>query len=479
MSHDRQPAPARSRAVIESAFFDIQSELRTKFGPEAYASYAQSLNYVGEESAALYFRSPTGVARDWLNRNGHDAIESALRQRLRAPVSITICVEADLPARLRGAAAQTADAPTSAAPASHASAGGPLAPVNLTFETYCVGDANRAAVNAARVIVDGGMAASLVLFHGVHGVGKSHVAAAIVHEARRKDPDRRIRYVMGNLFVDQFQNALQKKGGDMATFKAQMRDVDLLVVDDVQALLNKPATESEFLTTIQVVLSQGGQVVLTADHGPDGLDGFETRLRNQLRAATDVLIELPDFELRRKILESKVKLYGVNAPNFDVPGPVLDMIASRIRGPGRQLDAAIRQLFVELALADKEITMESAERALQNRFAPAERRPSVEQIIAHTARYYNLTKEQLLAPTHQRAIARPRQIAMFLCRQMTRRSLPDLARRFGGKHHTTILWATGRIEKLIVSDEQVRTDVEAVRKSIQTAEPERGFQAAI
>ena len=118
--------------------------------------------------------------------------------------------------------------------------------------------------------------------------------------------------------------------------------------------------------------------------------------------------------------------------------------------------------------------MESAERVLQSRFASPERRPTVEQIIALTAKYYGLTKEQLLAPTHQRAIARPRQIAMYLCRQLTRRSLPDLAKRFGGKHHTTILWATGRIESLMGTDEQVRTDVEGVRRLIQ-GEPERAL----
>jgi chromosomal replication initiator protein len=478
MSLDRQVAPARPpRAAVETAFIEIQNDLRAKFGAEAYRSWVESLGFAGEEGGAYYFRAPTGVARDWLNRNAHDAIEEALRQRLRATVSISVCVDGDLPVRLRGAAVAVPATPAPVVELATSASTGPLAPLNQTFDTYCVTDGNRAAVNAARMIVEGGAAASLVLFHGVHGVGKSHLASAIVHEGRRRDPDLRVRFVMANLFVDQFQNALQKKG-DMAAFKTQMRDVDILVVDDVQALAAKPATEAEFLTTVQVVLSQGGRVVLTADHGPDGLDGFEVRLRNQLRAATDILIESPDFELRRKILESKVKLYGVNAPNFDVPAPVLDMIASRIRGPGRQLDAAIRQLFLELALADKEITMESAERVLQNRFAAPEKRPSVDQIILHTAKYYGLTKEQLLAKTHQRAIARPRQIAMFLCRQMTRRSLPDLAKRFGGKHHTTILWATGRIEALINTDEQVRGDVEAVRKSIQ-GEPERGPQMSL
>jgi chromosomal replication initiator protein len=466
MSHDRKSAPVRAHNIgVAAAFEDVQAELRGAHGVEAYRSWIEPMAYAGEMGGTLYFRAHGGVARDWLNRNVHDALENSLRTRLNVVSPVAICVEGDLPASLRGAATDAAAEPA---------ASGGLAPVNQTFDTYCVGDGNRAAVFAARSVVDGGSAASsLVLFHGPHGAGKTHLVNAIAHEARRKSPARRVRYMMSSLFIDEFLSALQKKR-DMSAFKAQMRDVDLLILDDVQLFMNKPATEQELFTTLSIVLSQGGQVVLTADHGAEGLDGFEVRLRNQLRAATDILIDAPDFELRRKILESKVKLYAATLASFDVPGTVLDMIASRIRGTGRALDAAIRQLYVELALADKEITMDSAERVLASRFVAPERRPTVEQIIAQTAKYYNLTTEQLLAPTHQRAIARPRQIAMFLCRALTRRSLPDLAKRFGGKHHTTILWATGRIEALIETDEQVRVDVEAVRRLIQ-GEPERSL----
>lgn len=471
MSHDRRVAPLRPQGAAVATVFDaFKAGLSAKVGGEAFRSWVEPLRYAGEESGALYFRAHSGLARDWLNRNVHDAIEEGLRQGLKASFPIAICVENDLPESLRGQALEPAPV---AEPVVEQTQPG-LAQVNQTFDNYCVGDGNRSGVFVARSIVDGGAAASsLVLFHGPHGAGKTHLVNAIGHEARRKAAGRRVKYMMSSIFIDEFQSALQKKR-DMGQFKAQMRDVDLLILDDVQLFLGKPATEAELFTTLQIVLSQGGQVVLTADHGPEGLDGFETRLRSQLSAATAILIDAPDFELRRKILESKVRLYAVTLPSFEVPGPVLDLMASRIKGTGRALDAAVRQLYGELALADKEITMESAERVLASRFAAPERRYTVEQIIAHTAKYYGLTKEQLLAPTHQRAIARPRQIAMYLCRAMTRRSLPDLARRFGGKHHTTILWATGRIEDLIQSDEQVRIDVESVRKSIQE-QPERAL----
>jgi len=393
MSVERRPVPVRvERAEVELAFAEVQADLRSEQGTDAYKSWIEPLAYAGEEGGSLYFRAHTAVARDWLNRHAHDALEAGLRERLRLAAPVVISIEAELPQAVRAAAAGVEP---------------PAPPVNIasgaqTFENFCLGDANRAAVCLARAIAEGnGAASQLVLFHGVNGVGKTHVINALANEARRRDPARRIRYMMATLFVDEFQSALQNKK-DMAGFKSQMRDVDLLLLDDVQLIANKPATEHELFTTLSVIIAHGGRVVLTADHGPEGLEGFDVRLRNQLRAATDILIDAPDFELRRKILEAKVKQCAAITPGFHVPGPVLDMIASRVKGPGRALDSAIRQLHAALGLAQEDITMENAERVLMSRFAAPERRPAVEQIIAHTGKYFGLSKEQLLRSEERR-----------------------------------------------------------------------------
>ena len=191
MSHDRRAAPMRPHATaVATAFDKVQNELRAKVGPEAYRSWVEPMRYAGEESGALYFRAPTGIARDWLNRNVHDTMESGLRQSLKLPVPVAICVEADLPEALRGA-----PEPVSQPEPAAEQAGSPaLTQINQTFENYCVSDFNRPAVSMARSIVDGGaLASSLVLFHGPHGAGKTHLVNAIAHEARRKTAGRRVR----------------------------------------------------------------------------------------------------------------------------------------------------------------------------------------------------------------------------------------------------------------------------------------------
>lgn len=382
---------------------------------------------------------------------------------LSVSAPITVEAAAQLPADLMSAPANRQGKPA-AAPRPI----GPSAPLNQTFDNYCVGEANRAAVNAARAIADGNgkEVFSLVLLTGPHGAGKSHLLAAIGAEARKRSPAG-VRLMSSTVFVEQFQAILRKKG-DSEAFRTFVRDNRLLLIDDVQFLASKPATEAELVEGLTQVIANGGQVVLVADQGPDGLTGFDVRLRNQLKGATVVSIDMPDFELRRRILEAKVKLYAPNAPGFDVPTSILDLMASRLRGPGRQLDAAIRQLVLELGLSGQDVTMENVERVLHGRFSEPERRPTVDVIVAHVAKHYNLSKDQILAKTHRRAVARPRQVVMYLCRKYTKRSFPDLANRLGGKHHTTILYGAERIAELIDKDETLRRDLADIERNLRS-----------
>ncbi len=462
MSHDGRSASARVQRVDgQTAFHAAARDLRALFSAEENKAWLEQLAYAGEADGVVYLRVSTGVARDWLVQNALHQFEAHMAKSAPQISGVVIAVQADLPASMKQAVLTAIAGGTT-------SSGSGQTPVNQTFDTYCVGDANRAAVFAAKSIAEGvGAAGQLVLFHGTYGGGKTHLGNAIVHEALRRNPNRRVRLMNTILFVEEFQNGLSKRR-DLSAFKAQMRDIDLLILDDVQRVAGKAATESELVDTIAVLLAQGAQVVMTADHGPAGLDGFDVRLKSQLRGAADFFIDAPDFELRRKILEAKLKLYAVGAAaGLHAPDHVLDMIASRIRGPGRALDGAIRQIVMELGFANKEVTLESAERVLRGRFEEPPKRTTVESIIGHTAKHYGLTKDQLLTPTHQRSIARPRQVAMYLCRKMTRRSLPDLAIRFGGKHHTTVLYASGRIETLMKEDDQLRRDVEVIGNTIR------------
>jgi chromosomal replication initiator protein len=449
-----------AHAAAAAAFERVNEDLQAKFEPNVYKSWLAGLTFAGVLQDTLYLRAPSSVVRDWVRQNAQHVLEERFQAHLACSSLVMVEIAAQLPASLRDGAAPRSRGPATAGE-------GPQVPVSQTFENYCIGEANRAAVNAARAIADGNGrdVFSLVLLSGPHGTGKSHLLAAIAHEAQKREPSR-VRYMGSTLFVEQFQAVLRKKG-DGDAFRAFVRNNRLLLIDDVQFLASKPATERELVDALTAVIANGGQVVLAADQGPDGLDGFDVRLRNQLKSATVIAIDLPDFELRRKILETKVKLYAPSAPGFDVPGPILDVIASRVRGPGRMLDAAIRQLVLELGLAGQEVTMESVERVLQGRFSEPERRPTVDLIMAHTAKFYGLTKEQLLAKTHRRSIARPRQVVMYLCRKYTRRSFPDLANRLGGLHHTTVLYGADRINNLLAKDEPLRREVGEIERNLR------------
>lgn len=450
---------AFSEVGAASAYELVRKELKAEFGEEEFRSWFAELRLLGEDGDALVFATPSATARDWLRRNAQHRLEARLSQHVRLDRATRILTESEAQAVFGQAAPPPAAAPVSA-PASPS--GG------ASFESFCVGASNEGAYNAARAIARGeGGAFPLVLLHGAPGVGKTHLLQAMAAESKRLAPARRVRYMMSQLFIEDFQAAIHKKR-DCTGFKASVRENDLLLLDDVQRIAGKRATEEEFFDTIAVVTAQGGQVVMSADHGADGLSGFDERLRAHLKSAVECFIGEPDFPLRRQILDAKVAQYAATAPRFHIPGAVLDMIAARVRGSGRLLDGAIRQLFVEVGMAGREATLELAETVLKSRFSATEKRPTVDLIIKTTAKHFALTPQELLSRSRRRTIARPRQIAMFVCTRMTSRSLPDIGKRFGGFDHTTVLYARDRVAELFERDAQTRQEVEAVESAVRS-----------
>lgn len=445
----------------KTAFEFVKKELKAEFGEEEFRSWFLGLRFLAEHEDALIFLTHSVTARDWLRRNAQHRLEARLSSRISLKAPIRILTRDELPAVLDHDSAE----PVEGAPPTAVStdAGGRT----QVFESFCIGESNRAAVMAARAVAAGGAAAfPLLLLHGMPGVGKTHLLQAIAAESQRQAPQRRVRYMMSQIFIEEFQNYIHRRR-DGANFKALVRENDLLLLDDVHRIAGKRATEEEFFDTIAVVNAHGGHVVLSADHGAEGLSGFDERLRTHLKGAVECCIGEPDEALRRQILDAKVAQYASVIPNFRVPGEVLDLIAARVRGPGRLLDGAIRQLVVEATMAGREITMELAENTLKARFSSAEKRPPVDLIIKTTAKHFSLTPQELLSRSRRRTIARPRQIAMYVCTRMTTRSLPDIGRRFGGFDHTTVLYARDRMAELVESDKQIRDEVEAVERAVR------------
>ncbi|MGE0046101.1 MAG: DnaA/Hda family protein [Hyphomonadaceae bacterium] len=439
----------------------VQRELLAEFGAEIFSSYLERLELAAQYNGVLLFTAPTYTARDWIRLQAQHRIEARLRAQMRLEEGIEIQVEADLPEPVRefvrerraGGAKPAIVVPMPAFP-------------GFTFETFQVDHSNHRAFTMMQMAAQG-TGFPLVLLHSAPGCGKTHLLHACAFAALCANPARKVSYMMAQEFIEEFQSGLRRTN-NLTEFKAKVRAPDLFLLDDVHRIAGKKSTEEEFLDTIAVINRRGGQVVLTADQGPDGLAGFDDRLKHHLTGAALCEIAEPDEALRRRILEAKVAHYARTNAGFKVSAAALDMMARRIVGSGRLLDGAVSQLVVEARIVgSEEVSVETAEEALRGKINDRAQRPvKVETVKKVVARHYNMTVDQLLTRSRQRAFARPRQIAAYLCTQMTQASLPDIGRRFGGFDHSTILYSRDKITELLESDPKLRVEIDVLKRLI-------------
>jgi chromosomal replication initiator protein len=335
-----------------------------------------------------------------------------------------------------------------------------------SFETFQVGPSNQKAVTLARMIAAKFSAATqLAVFYGEPGVGKTHLAEAICAAIVARDPAIRAVITSSLTFIDRFLSSMRNREEGPA-FKADCRAPDVLVIDDVQHIAGKKATEEEFMALLSYHLERGHQVILTADVGPGELDGFSGRLKHRLRCATACEIAMPDLALRRAILDSRVVVHAQSHPGFTVAPEALDLIATRMDVSGRELDGAISQLVLEWEMLQSPITAARAETVLRSRLVGAEKRIMIDHVREAAAQHFKMTQQELLRRTRERAVSYPRQVAMYVACKLTQQSLPNIAKYMGNFDHTTVLHARKKIDKLLLKgeNESVRRDVDAVIK---------------
>jgi chromosomal replication initiator protein len=358
-----------------------------------------------------------------------------------------------------------ADARIESARAADEDAKPKLAP--LTFDSFCVDSSNHRAFTVAQMIGAGaGHAFPQWLVHSQPGCGKTHLLTAIAHTAMSQG--RTVLMLTGQEFLEHFQAALHKKR-DAQSFKDMVRAPDLLIIDDFHRICGKKATEEEAFDTFYDLTRRSGQVVIAANHGAEGLEGLSDVLRARLKGWASCEITEPDAALRRRILEMRVAHYMRQSPGFSVAPEALDMIAERMHVTGRELDGAVCQLLIEWKISGgTTVTLEAAANALQAKLSDAaERRITVQLVQKVVARHYGMTPQQLLERTRRHAIARPRQVAMFLACRMTHASLPDIGQRFGGFDHTTIMYARDRIAALAEQDANLKAELEGIARAIR------------
>jgi chromosomal replication initiator protein len=328
--------------------------------------------------------------------------------------------------------------------------GSPLDP-RYTFEQFVVGQSNQFAYSAAKRVAEGGAVAFNPLFlHSSVGLGKTHLMHAIAWEIRRQRPDRKVVYLSAEKFMVEFVSALRHQ--DTVAFKQRFRNVDVLMIDDVQFIAGKNSTQDEFFHTFNALIDYRRQLVISADRSPSDLEGIEERIRSRLGWGLVADIHPTDFELRLGILQNKL-----DCGESSVPRDVLEFLAQRITSNVRELEGALNRVVAHATLTGRPIDVDFARHALQDLIRANDRRITIDEIQRRVSEHFKVRLSDLLSARRSRDVARPRQVAMYLAKRLTPRSLPEIGRKFGGRDHTTVMHAIKRIDELRASDSELNT----------------------
>ena len=443
----------------------IQDELRRAVGEANYANWIRPLKLVRCDGGTATFEAPTGFFGNWVRSNFGDVI---LTEMAKAGTPIAR-VEFVAAAPAKRPAAEIAPRPAPAVAREAAQKDDLPAPSldqRFTFDSFVVGKPNELAHAAARRVAESETVTFNPLFlYGGVGLGKTHLMHAVAWELLRRRPDARVIYMSAEQFMYQFVQALRDK--DMIAFKTMFRSVDVLMVDDVQFIAGKDATQEEFFHTFNALVDAGKQIIVSSDRAPSDISGIEDRLGSRLLSGLVVDLHPTNYELRLGILQQKVEQYATQFTDFTVQAGVLEFMAHRISTNVRVLEGALMRLFAFGALIGKEITMEMAQECLQDVLRSSEKKITVEEILRKVSDHYNIRLSDLIGPKRLRTYARPRQMAMYLAKQMTQRSLPEIGRRIGGRDHTTVMHGVRKIEELRLKDSQIAEDLELLRRALE------------
>ncbi|GLR82331.1 chromosomal replication initiator protein DnaA [Azospirillum oryzae] len=332
----------------------------------------------------------------------------------------------------------------------------------FTFENFVVGKPNELAHAAARRVADATTVTFNPLFlYGGVGLGKTHLMHALAWQIRKNDPNRKVLYLSAEKFMYQFIRALRFK--DTMAFKQQFRSVDVLMIDDVQFISGKDSTQEEFFHTFNALVDQNRQVIISADKSPSDLEGMEERLRSRLGWGLVADIHPTTYELRLGILQAKA-----DALQASIPLKVLEFLAHKITSNVRELEGALNRIVAHAELVGRSISLETTQEVLHDLLRANDRRVTIDEIQKRVAEHYNIRVADMHSARRARAVARPRQIAMYLAKQLTARSLPEIGRKFGGRDHTTVMHAVKKVDELRATDPSFAEDVELLRRMLES-----------
>lgn len=451
--------------MISEQWARVSAELRSEIGENNHKSWIEPLECVSLNAGVVEFRAPSRFVGDWVKRNYQDQIFQRLRSDNPAVARIEFNVGTQPRSKPAAAASRPADTPAAAQRDTNLQ-GAPL-DGKFNFDNFVVGKPNELAHAAARRVADGGDVTFNPLFlYGGVGLGKTHLMHAIAWELQEKRPDLQVLYLSAEQFMYRFVQALRDR--QIMDFKNLFRSVDVLMVDDVQFIAGKDSTQEEFFHTFNALVDQNKQIVISADRAPGEIKELEDRISSRMQWGLVVDLHPTDYELRLGILQQKAALFAQTYGPVRIGDGVIEFLAHRITTNVRVLEGALQRLFAFSSLIGQEITMDMVQDCLSDVLRTSDRRVTVEEIQRKVAEHFNIRLSDMLGPKRTRTIARPRQIAMYLAKELTSRSLPEIGRRFGGRDHTTILHGVRKVEEMRGSDNQMAEDIDLLRRLLQS-----------
>src|ERR1022692_919398 len=461
----------------------VKGRLRAEVGDDVYSSWFARMDLEASEEGTVRLSVPTRFLKSWIQSHYADRvlacwqaeqaqvgrIELIVRSAVLRSAIVKPKAELEVGVGEGGRFGNGNGRPQPVGDATgHEALGGSPLDARLTFETFVVGRSNTLAQAAAKQVA-AGKRGDAVMFNPLYihagvGLGKTHLLQAITWTGNATG-ERKVLYLTAEKFMYGFVSALRTQTA--LAFKEALRGIGVLVIDDLQFLQGK-STQAEFCHTLNALIDAGRQVVIASDRPPSELESLDDRVRSRLAGGLVVEMGPLGEELRLEILKSRVLAARSHHPSFDVPLPVLAYIAKTVTHNGRDLEGALNRLLAHNKLTGHAVTLEMAEREVRDLIRPQEpKRVKIEDIQRVVARQYNVSRSDLLSSRRTANVVRPRQVAMYLAKILTLRSLPEIGRRFGGRDHTTVLHAVRKIEALAGNDGAFAEEIEALKRQLQ------------
>ncbi len=463
-THEDDHPQDADKDVILAQWNTVNAQLRDEIGEAAFQSWIKPIRIRTVTEGIVHVTVPTRFMRDWVVAHYAERIATLWQAEAPEVASIEVSVRSDrVPTQPReGIRRQTPPVGESHGdmPGARPGLSAALDP-RFVFDNFVVGKPNEFAYAAARRVAEADRVPFNPLFlYGGVGLGKTHLMHAIAWHIRQTTPERTVVYLSAEKFMHRFVQAIRES--TTMDFKSQFRSVDVLMIDDVQFIAGKESTQEEFFHTFNALVDQGRQIVISADKSPSDLVGMEERLISRLNCGLVADIHATTYELRLGILQSKAAQIRA-----DVPPKVMEFLAHKITSNVRELEGGLNRVVAHAQLIGRDITIEATQEVLHDLLRANDRRVTIEEIQKQVANHFNIRISDMHSARRARSVARPRQVAMYLAKQLTARSLPEIGRKFGGRDHTTVMHAVKKVEELKSLDPGFAEDIELLRRMLE------------